>query len=237
MIIGKSSHRYEFEFQEFGAYSALALQVKLKRNTSFYYYTISLPSTAAMILILTIFWLPSHSSIRFTLGSISLFIGMSLLLFLGIQLGSSSYNPPLAGKRLIKRVLIYCCHTIKSYCFLVRNVSTLVIMAGISLVISTLSHQLLFISINSNFSLPIFVTNLLRGIAGQLLCIGESCIQLNTRKNMDRVLLASEEGNPQNEASNSNVVNTRQQDWIIFFAFLDRIYFVVYFLILVIKHA
>ncbi|XP_054168624.1 uncharacterized protein LOC128965870 [Oppia nitens] len=95
-IIDFKTTRNNYEYAGYGVYTTLNLTLKLKRNTSYYYYIITLPSIASMTLILAIFWLPSHSTVRYTLGSISFFISLTTLFYLALQLGTATLGVPYA---------------------------------------------------------------------------------------------------------------------------------------------
>ena len=78
------------------------------------------------------------------------------------------------------------------------------------------------------------LSSLLNGMLGQILLISDSCIADNKQNNLDRMQLTSEDAT---SGEMSTSVISRQKDWIILFAFIDRVLFITYFIILVVKHA
>jgi hypothetical protein len=110
-------------------------------------------------------------------------------------------------------------------------------MAGIALVISTLSNHIFIACVNSNFRVPQFLVNLFRGVFGQLLCIGDSCLNISKPINLDRVQLTPEDANGSNITDTLSSSNSSENEWVLLFSFIDRLLFSIYFIIFMVKHA
>jgi len=89
--------------------------------------------------------------------------------------------------------------------------------------------------ISSNISVPIWISNLLNGVLGQILMISDSCIGNNKQNNSDRMQLTPEDASSGGEMSLA--VISHQKDWLLVFTFVDRMLFLTYFIILAVKHA
>jgi len=110
-------------------------------------------------------------------------------------------------------------------------------MVGIALIISTISHHIFTACVNSNLRVPQFLVDLLRGVFGQLICAGDSCINISKPINSDRMQLTPEDANGSNFANTLDTNVSNENEWILVFTFIDRLLFLIYFIIFIVKHA
>lgn len=95
--LGKKPHQLKALFQPFTAFSALVLQVVIRRRPLFYTVSLLLPSIFLMVMDIVGFYLPPHSGERVSF-KITLLLGYSVfLIIVSDTLPATAVGTPLIG--------------------------------------------------------------------------------------------------------------------------------------------
>jgi hypothetical protein len=131
-----------------GVYESFTMGLTIKRRTQLYHYTVCMPTIAAVILLLLVFWLPTNwLTTRIFVAGLSLFLFYSTLNLMTSEVGHSAKGVP----------------------FGIRSLSILMVLASASVLLSILVFYLAKKS--HPCSLPSAVSSLINGPFGAILCL------------------------------------------------------------------
>lgn len=148
-FINITGERYERYYEGYGIYSFESLTVQLKRRDNALPLIIRIPTLAAIVMVLCMFFLPITWSVRIHLAIFAILIQLLLILYIGLQMGINAIG-------------------------LARPISYLrddLFLSSLALVLTLVFRRLLVLA---DFlpPLPYFVSSLLAGPIARLLCFG-----------------------------------------------------------------
>lgn len=148
-ITNITGERYERAFDGYGKYSFETLIVTLRRYGNAMPMLIRIPTWTAVTMILLMFFMPLNSAVRVHLVIVAMLIQISLMLYIGLQLGPNAIG--------LARPIAY----LRDDLFL----------ASIALAATLIFRRLLVIADNLP-QLPYSVSSFLSGPIGRFLCFG-----------------------------------------------------------------
>lgn len=148
-FINITGERYERYYEGYGKYSFESLTVQLKRRDNALPLIIRIPTLAAIVMVLCMFFLPITWSVRIHLAIFAILIQLLLILYIGLQMGVNAIG-------------------------LARPISYLrddLFLSSLALVLTLVFRRLLVMA-DLLPPLPYFVSSLLAGPIARLLCFG-----------------------------------------------------------------
>ena len=146
-------------------YPFLRLKATFQRNNTFYFYIISIPYFVSIILSILQFIISPNCQMRYSIGSIAVFIHIILLIYLSSILKLKTYFVP----KLIKRLSL--------------NVISIVLVMCSSIFMTN------FLIKFSQFEFYIIINNFLQGnLFGKLICFGYVYSNESSEKQKDQLI-------------------------------------------------